>query len=161
MFIQIDIQVVYRRPFLTHRTSAFRRKSGTDAIPITSLPSSQRVELNLHFFIWLHRFYQEGLSLLIHFRNGQFASKNKYLLRWLLWRAEQHNLQNVSPATQSYAARGYIWREWTCFNHSLKEAGIKRRSYCWNLWALYLRKHTCIWRQYFIFCKELLKTATP
>ena len=83
MFTRIYFQIVYQRPILTYIASSFRLKSSTVA-------NSQKL-----FLLQAHLFHngwsyisplshmtlwsvQGGLPLLIPFRKGKFASKNKY-----------------------------------------------------------------------------------
>jgi hypothetical protein len=79
------------------------------------------VELYLHFPICLHGLYRgDYLYSFLSARENLLVKTNTQLLRLLLCRAGPHNLQITLPATQSFAALGYIWREWTCSKHPVR-----------------------------------------
>jgi hypothetical protein len=79
------------------------------------------VELYLHFPICLHGLYRgDYLYSFLSARENLPVKTNTQLLLLLLCRAGPHNLQITLPTTQSYAALGYIWREWTFSKHPVR-----------------------------------------
>ena len=131
MFVCIYFQIVYHCPFLTHFASSFKRKS------IIVGNSQKLFPLRAYHFHngWSYISYSpyafmvcaEGITFTHSFPQGKIFSVkiNNHLLRLLLRWAGPHNLQIMLPAEQFYSADGYIWRQWTCSDYSVRSSRDK------------------------------------